>query len=896
LVRPWANVERWTLKPGQTAVLRAISIGIAADDQATENFEKPIGSVIVGKPGKYRLRYELRFNAWERKGPDGQGRIPGDDDWQGTISTGITTIGVRERRPEDEPPTFTARLRFNSPDGQPVEAGHVQVQVQSRGRPLLETELTSGPVEVPNCPFEALTVYVQAPGFEETRFFDVAVKPDQVTTLSLPRAEPVRFRLVTRDGKPVAGAEVRYFNRSKMEASAGPYPMAGLNGTVWSTSSADGQVVLDMLQKEDPLDRKLGNNIYWFYVEPPRLASLFLGPLQAGAELGDVVVGPLLEVSGEVRGTPEELAAFSAEWDQPEPMKRGNGEIGWYYAESTPLEAKRDGDKLTFHLTGLRPGKLRIVSRFKQGGKPINHVYSRREPNEDDVVFEVELTESQDDLVIANQRQHNAPAVGPTSAQENPDDARRQEQERSLEAQRQDTEAVIKEQERHTEARREALRAEIEQAVKQGDQAAAERHWAELISLPEPPARDCRQAIQHFEQRQDWSSWKWHDARFSMEQLVERSSWPFYALQALGLAASLTEHGRFGDSVWREQATPVLLQLQGVRDGSWQGQPAEPPLIATSMAILFLTSAPTKDNSTARRDPPSEQPDLIWGPPTRGLQAAVEFLPQKESYAFGDVLGVRFHIRNVSDQTIRLSSELARQDDHPTALNKAGQEQRVADLSNTNWPQLFPFPVKPGQEAVLDAYPLGIYETEEQGWRFKHTAGNYLVCAPGRYMIRYAINLGNVVQKDAAGTQISPAEGDWVGTVDTGPAPIVVRRQADDILPSLGATEAEKPPPVADAAVEEAIVQRLPEEPPIEIRVGAAQTQWEVNERTAHVLEITDRSAQPVTVPSFHFLNVKHEHPEVAFYLKEHILLRSVRASTFRTCAICSVSTMPYAP
>ena len=121
------------------------------------------------------------------------------------------------------------------------------------------------------------------------------------------------------------------------------------------------RVVLDMLQKADPLDRKLGNNIYWFYVEPPSLAPLFLGPLQAGADLGDIVVGPLLEARGEVRGTPEELAAFSAEWDQPEPMKRGNGEIGWYYAESKPLETKRDGDKLTFHLTGLRPGKLRIV-------------------------------------------------------------------------------------------------------------------------------------------------------------------------------------------------------------------------------------------------------------------------------------------------------------------------------------------------------------------------------------------------------------------------------------------------------------------------------------------------------------------------------------------------------
>ena len=66
------------------------------------------------------------------------------------------------------------------------------------------------------------------------------------------------------------------------------------------------------------------------------------------------------------------------------------------------------------------------------------------------------------------------------------------------------------------------------------------------------------------------------------------------------------------------------------------------------------------------------------------------------------------------------------------------------------------------------------------------------------------------------------------------------------------------------------------EESPIEIWVVAAQTQWEVNERTAHVLKITNRSAQPVTVPSFHFLNVKEEHPEIAFYLKEHILKMEV--------------------
>jgi hypothetical protein len=161
--------------------------------------------------------------------------------------------------------------------------------------------------------------------------------------------------------------------------------------------------VLDTLQKFDPQDKKLGNNIYGFYVEPVGHAPLFIGPVQAGEDLGEIKVGPFLEASGEIRGTPEELAALAAEWDQPQPMKRGNGEVSWDYAESATLETQRDGDKLTFRLTGLRPGKLRIVSRFKQGGKSISHVYSRREPNEDDVVFEMDLLESHDDLVVKNE-------------------------------------------------------------------------------------------------------------------------------------------------------------------------------------------------------------------------------------------------------------------------------------------------------------------------------------------------------------------------------------------------------------------------------------------------------------------------------------------------------------
>jgi hypothetical protein len=204
----WTNCERWTLKPGQVAVLSAINIGIADKGQGDQEFDHPIGSILAVKPGFYRLRHELRFNAWQRTDKNGQ-PIPGKDDWQGTLSTGLTGITVRQRTAADDPPTFTARLGFRSADGKPIESGDVQVYRQSGMRSLFNGELKAGGLAVARCPFEALLIDIRAPGFEETRFYDVGVQPDRETSLTLKRAEPLRFRLVTRDGRPVAGAKVR---------------------------------------------------------------------------------------------------------------------------------------------------------------------------------------------------------------------------------------------------------------------------------------------------------------------------------------------------------------------------------------------------------------------------------------------------------------------------------------------------------------------------------------------------------------------------------------------------------------------------------------------------------------------------------------------------------------
>ena len=172
-----------------------------------------------------------------------------------------------------------------------------------------------GPLAIPRCPFEPLTVQVCAPGFEETRFDDVAVKPDEVTRLSLKRADPAKFP--ARDVATASRCPAPGFASltAVPPRPAGPYPVDGTSGPVWAMSNARGAVVLDMLQKIDPLDQRLGNTIYWFYIEADGLAPVFVGPVQAGQDLGEIKVGPLLEAAREVRGTKEELATFAAEWD-----------------------------------------------------------------------------------------------------------------------------------------------------------------------------------------------------------------------------------------------------------------------------------------------------------------------------------------------------------------------------------------------------------------------------------------------------------------------------------------------------------------------------------------------------------------------------------------------------
>jgi hypothetical protein len=395
---------RWTLKPGEIATLSGPNLGIASTDEAARKFDHPVGrTLIAGAPGAFSFRFTIRLGNIQTQDDKGNVVIPGKDDVQTTLVTADTPLVIRKRTADDDAADraemFIGQVAFVDPAGKPVQGGSFVVNgLRSReaGKPI---PVHPGPIDIADCTSDGLNIDVRVPGFEQAYFYDIALKPGTVKQMTLKPAAPARFRLVS-SGKPLAGAKVRFFNKTSDRASSGPYPTDGIEGPEWAVSGDDGIVVLDSLQRTDPYYAKLGDAVYFFYVQASGMAGQFVGPIKAGQDLGDIALAPPLQVSGVVRGSKEQLNHFDAEWDQPFTLKTAEPTAAFDYAVSQPLQVTRDGDVLRFSLTGLRQGKLRIVANFDPPPHSVSHVYSRRDPKGSDVVYEFDLTESKADLVI----------------------------------------------------------------------------------------------------------------------------------------------------------------------------------------------------------------------------------------------------------------------------------------------------------------------------------------------------------------------------------------------------------------------------------------------------------------------------------------------------------------
>jgi len=91
---------------------------------------------------------------------------------------------------------------------------------------------------------------------------------------------------------------------------------------------------------------------------------------------------------------------------------------------------------------------------------------------------------------------------------------------------------------------------------------------------------------------------EWLTKHFTVERNPPATTllWHFYYLRDLERAARLTGQSRFGEHDWRQEGIHLLLKEQQ-NDGAWRGsgQAEDNPVIATSLALLFLTPEPAAE-------------------------------------------------------------------------------------------------------------------------------------------------------------------------------------------------------------------------------------------------------------------------------------------------------------
>jgi beta-lactamase regulating signal transducer with metallopeptidase domain len=190
-----------------------------------------------------------------------------------------------------------------------------------------------------------------------------------------------------------------------------------------------------------------------------------------------------------------------------------------------------------------------------------------------------------------------------------------------------------------------------------------------------------------------------------------------------------------------------------------------------------------------------------WGPPTNGLRAAVEFIPEKASYTQGESVAVRFHVQNVSDRAIEFKSQSIRWD-WPLVKDRNGKDVKVLRYEHFVMGTEINHVIKPKEVLVLNTYGLGFIEFDDQSLNMinenkGYFIGSVLCSKPGEYAIHYQVNstLKTGVRKITIDEkpQIELNQVSMKQAIETLARKYRARLCFEDIVPDTGADSAAEP-------------------------------------------------------------------------------------------------------
>lgn len=143
---------------------------------------------------------------------------------------------------------FVGRLQVQTLDGKPIAKAQLKGNVPMRGGyPIREWTADDGSVVISNASSQPYTLSVVAEGYQPQEFKDVRLAAERPVVLALTPAKPTTGRLVDQAGRPVAGAEIRLYARSRSDRFTGDSRIDGEHGPVLAWTGADGRFRIDSL-------------------------------------------------------------------------------------------------------------------------------------------------------------------------------------------------------------------------------------------------------------------------------------------------------------------------------------------------------------------------------------------------------------------------------------------------------------------------------------------------------------------------------------------------------------------------------------------------------------------------------------------------------------------------
>ena len=173
----------------------------------------------------------------------------------------------------------------------------------------------------------------------------------------------------------------------------------------------------------------------------------------------------------------------------------------------------------------------------------------------------------------------------------------------------------------------------------------------------------------------------------------------------------------------------------------------------------------------------------LWGEAVNGLRAAVEFVPDKQQYSFGEKTEVRLHIQNVSEKPIQFTSSDP-VDSQAVIEDDKGRQGLAVENISSYWPIFERYHLQPGKKLVLKTGCLGIISKDNE---VKSPQCRWMVRGrPGVYFAQFVFRLStsgphNTQRQPRSGEPLSLplSENDWKGTLETGKHKLVVTGEVD---------------------------------------------------------------------------------------------------------------------